>query len=144
MGVGDKNVFIPDLGNCVEIDKSGIKRAQDVQSGRYFVDKNNLLGDSEELMTERKIMASDGCVAVDVCLACATLDENPPLIRAKGIDIGEKLTEELVNDIASMIVGEDLETLGTGEASIRIRKLVAKKLQKRLARRPIVMVTARE
>ncbi len=144
MGLGDKNVFIPDLGNCVEIDKSGIKRTQDVPSGRYFVDKNNLLGDSEELMIERKIMASDGCVAIDVCIANRAGDEETPIIRAKGIDLGEKLAEELANDIMSMVVGEDLEAVGTGEATVRIRKLVAKKLQKRLARRPMVIVTARE
>ena len=142
MGIGEANIFIPAIGNSIEIDKGGIKKAQEVPSGRLFVDKNKLLGDCEELMKERKIMASDGAVTVIAKITLTNGYVTEPIIISHGIDIGEKLTEEIKNDIASTIASGDMEEAGAEEARIRIKKSVAKKLQKRLSRRPIITVVA--
>ena len=142
MGIGESNIFIPAIGNSIEIDKGGIKKAQEVPSGRLFVDKNKLLGDCEELMKERKIMASDGAVTVIAKITLTNGYVTEPIIISHGIDIGEKLTEEIKNDIASTIASGDMEEAGAEEARIRIKKSVAKKLQKRLSRRPIITVVA--
>lgn len=142
MGIGDANVFIPAIGNCIEIEKKGFKRAQDVPSGRLFVDKNNLLSDSEELMRERKAMAEDGCVVV---LAKITLTDGvatEPIIITRGIEIGDKLVSEIKNDISSAIASGDMEEAGADEAKNRIKKSVSKKLQKRLGRKPVVVAVA--
>ncbi len=142
MGIGDANVFIPAIGNCIEIEKKGFKRAQDVPSGRLFVDKNNLLSDSEELMRERKAMAEDGCVVV---LAKITLTDGfatEPIIITRGIDLGDKLAQEIKNDIASAVASGDMEEAGADEAKNRIKKSVSKKLQKRLGRKPVVVAVA--
>lgn len=142
MGIGDANVFIPAIGNCIEIEKKGFKRAQDVPAGRLFVDKNNLLSDSEELMRERKAMAEDGCVVV---LAKITLTDGAatePIIITRGIEVGDKLVQEIKNDITSAIASGDMEEVGADEAKNRIKKSVSKKLQKRLGRKPVVVAVA--
>lgn len=139
MGVGDANIFIPEIGNSIEIDKSGIRRNADVKSGRLFVDKNNNVGNDEQSLLERKIMASDGCVLI---IAKTTLTDGiapQPILLTRGITIDNKLSDEIKNDIVSMVVCGEFEKVGVEEARLKIRKTIAKKIQKRLDRRPIII-----
>ena len=144
MGVGDANIFIPEIGNCIEIDKSGIKRHADVKSGRMFVDKNNNTCNDEQALTERKIMASDGCVLLIAKITLTEGTATEPIIITRGITIDDKLSDEIKNDVMSMIACGDLEAIGAEEARIRIKKSIAKKLQKRLDRRPIIITVTEE
>ena len=142
MGIGDANVFLPEIGYCVEVDKGGFKRSPDVPSGRLFVDRNNLLGDSEEMMNERKIMSADGCIVILAKITLTNGGVTEPIVITRGLDLGDKITEEIKNDISSMIASGELEEIGADEAHTRIKKSVTKKLQKRLSRRPVVIVVA--
>lgn len=144
MGVGDANILLPEIGYSIEVDKSGFKRAQDVPSGRLFVDKANLLSDDESLMSERKIMAMDGCVMMIVKITLTKGAVTEPIIITRGIDLGDKIEEELKNDVMSMVASGEPESVGAQEAQARIKKSVTKKLQKRLARKPIIIVVAEE
>ena len=144
MGIGDANVLLPEIGYCVEVDKSGFKRAPDVKSGRLFVDKANLLSDDESLMNERKIMAMDGCVMMIVKITLTKGAVTEPIVITRGIDLGDEITAEMKNDAMSMIASGELESIGAGEAQARIKKSLTKKLQKRLARRPVIIVVAEE
>ena len=93
-------------------------------------------------MRERKTMAADGCVIV---IAKITLTEGfatEPIIITSGIDLGDKLIQEIKNDVASAIASGDLEEVGADEAKNRIKKSVTKKLQKKLSRRPVVVAVA--
>ena len=144
MGIGDANVLLPEIGYCVEVDKSGFKRAPDVKSGRLFVDKANLLSDDESLMNERKIMAMDGCVMMIVKITLTKGAVTEPIVITRGIDLGDEITAEMKNDAMSMIASGELESIGAGEAQARIKKSLTKKLQKRLASRPVIIVVAEE
>lgn len=144
MGMGESNIFLPEIGYCIDIDKSGIRRQQDVHSGRLFVDRNNVLSDSEQLLTERKIMGMDGCVMVIVKITLTDGFATEPIIITRGINIDDKLSGEIKNDIMAGLASGDYEQMGADEARIRIKKTVAKKIQKRLERRPIIVVVSEE
>ena len=89
-------------------------------------------------------MASDGCVLLIAKITLTEGTATEPIIITRGITIDDKLSDEIKNDVMSMIACGDLEAIGAEEARIRIKKSIAKKLQKRLDRRPIIITVTEE
>ena len=144
MGIVGGNIFLPDIGNCVEVDKSGIKKCSSVQSGEIYVDEGTVLLDTEDVMKERKLMANHGCVIVSCKITLTDNDVEEPVVITKGIEISEDLVEEIKNDIRSSIASGELEVIGAEDSEGRIKKSIQKKLSKRLNKRPVVVVIVQE
>ena len=144
MGIKPANVFVPEIGACIEVDKSGIKKLQMVKSGVIYVDGNDVLADNSDMLVERKIMAVHGCVIV---LAKITLTDGgvtEPILITKGIEITDKFCFEVKNDIASMIASGELEEIGAEASVDKVKKSLQKKFNKRLNKRPLVVVIIEE
>ena len=144
MGIVGGNIFLPDIGNCVEVDKSGIKKCSSVTSGEIYVDEGTVLLDTEDVMKERKLMANHGCVIVSCKITLTDNDVEEPVVITKGIEISEDLVEEIKNDIRSSIASGELEVIGAEDSEGRIKKSIQKKLSKRLNKRPVVVVIVQE
>jgi mRNA degradation ribonuclease J1/J2 len=65
-----------------------------------------------------------------------------PVIIGRGIQLGDDIINEIKNDITSSVQSGDLAALGAEAAKARIRKTIAKKLQKRMEKTPVIIVIA--
>jgi ribonuclease J len=142
MGIGDANIFIPEIGNCIEVDRGGVKRTDNVPFGELYVDGNKLISDNEDLMKDRKAMANDGCVIAVAKITLTNGSATEPVIIGRGIQLGDDIINEIKNDITSSVQSGDLAALGAEAAKARIRKTIAKKLQKRMEKTPVIIVIA--
>lgn len=139
MGIKESHIFMPEIGNSVEVDKKGIKQRGDVISGEIYLDGKNLINADDTIMNERKILATNGVV---VCNAFLYFDSNDklraPEIKTLGIIIDEDTLDALTLDIQSYIasrIGDDAESILDG-----IKRLIIKKFKKNFDKQPLVVV----
>ena len=139
MGVKESHIFMPEIGNVVEIDKKGFKQRGDVISGEIYLDGKNLISADDAIMNERKKLATDGCVICNVHLHMNKKGNiQDPQISTLGIIIDNKTLGVLVNDIGSYIIsriGDDPDSIIEG-----VKRVIIKKFRKIYDKEPMVVV----
>ncbi len=136
MGVDRANSIIPQLGNVVEVSRKDIKRGDSIPAGSILVDGSSVSDDSEAILRDRRHLAADGFIIT--IISKLSLDINPPIIIARGINIPDKLNEELKNNIET-VCKDCLDEHDTQSLKQILRKLVAKAIFKELKKRPMVI-----
>jgi len=64
MGIPKKNIFIGDIGNCIEITKDDIKKVDNVPSGEIYVDGYGVGDVGNVVLNDRKRLSKDGIIIV--------------------------------------------------------------------------------
>ena len=64
MGIPKKNIFIGDIGNCIEITKDEIKKLDNVPSGEIYVDGYGVGDVGNVVLNDRKRLSKDGIIIV--------------------------------------------------------------------------------
>ena len=64
MGIPKKNIFIGDIGNCIEITKDDIKKLDNVPSGEIYVDGYGVGDVGNVVLNDRKRLSKDGIIIV--------------------------------------------------------------------------------
>lgn len=146
VGVGPDRVFLLENGQVLEIDRHGAFQADPVQAGRVFVD--GLAGIEEELMRDRRHMASDGIVVAILSIAQQTgeLVSGPELLSRGFLanTNGEGLRE--AKEVVRSALGEQpLESrtdIGTVKEQVRLS--LRRYFRRTLGRRPVVLAFVTE
>lgn len=138
LGMPEDRIFIPQLGNYIEVDKSGIKSLCNVQSGNMLLDGSTAVED-EMLIRDRKKLAEDGFL-----IAIISTEENEedlvmPIIIVRGININDQFKEELSQDIMTELKNGSIDDCDINSAKKFFRRIIAKKLYQKLKRRPMVI-----
>lgn len=144
MGIGESNIYLPDIGCAVEVDKSGIKKLAGVKSGEMYVDGSSLLDDNSMLMADRRNMAVFGCVIAVFKTSLVNGEVAEPTIITRGLDVSDALMAEMKNDIMSCIASGEFEEKGKEEAYLKVKRMILRKFQKRQNKRPTVVTIAEE
>ena len=123
-GVGDKNIFIPELGRPLEIGPSGAKLGTAVPAGRVFVD-SGVAGDVDAgILHDRKTMAEDGVVIIALTLeGDSSRVLSGPDILSRGF-LAAKDAEAIhteLRDRAASVVGQCVAAGRTDWATIKAR-----------------------
>ena len=140
MGVLPNNIYLPDIGCQIEIEKRGIKVLSKIKSGEFFVDGKNLVSDTDELMATRKIMANEGLIIAVVTIGIDELGyAYEPEIICEGIIIPNDVLLMLKNDIMAVIAQGDIQNLDEEGAKDLIKRMIIKKMRKALDKFPIVI-----
>ena len=64
MGIPKKNIFIGDIGNCIEITNDEIKKLDNVPSGEIYVDGYGVGDVGNVVLNDRKRLSRDGIIIV--------------------------------------------------------------------------------
>ena len=140
MGIPQANILIPAIGNVIEVDKSGLKRGNNVPAGSAMLDGSVVAENSELLLRDRKLLGVDGFI---IAIVSTEPDDNgepiAPIIITRGINVNEAFAEELKEDITLEIVNGTFAETDLAGAKNYLRKILAKKLQAKLKKRPMVI-----
>lgn len=102
IGMDDKNVFVMELGNVLELTRTSGKITENVPCGSVMVDGNGVGDIGDAVLRERKQLSQDGLVTVAV-----TLDKksgkllSPVEVLSKGF-VFVRSSEELLNEAKSI------------------------------------------
>jgi len=140
MGVPEGNVMLPDIGATIEVDKTGLRRGNNVPAGTVMLEGSGVTENSEMLLRDRKLLGVDGFLIAIVNLKP---DENgehiQPIIISRGINVNEGFSEELSGELMPELNSPNVRDADIGEAKKHLRKILAKKLLLKTKKRPMVI-----
>ncbi len=144
MGIPKKNIFIGDIGNCIEITNDEIKKLDNVPSGEIYVDGYGVGDVGNVVLNDRKRLSKDGIIIV-----VATIDSqngyviSGPDIVSRGF-VFVKENEELMSsakEVAIKVLNSqydkkyrDWNTLKT-----KLRDEISKLMYEKTKRSPMVL-----
>ena len=148
LGLDSKNVVIPEVGDIIEVTRSGIKKNGSVVSGQIFVDGLGVGDVGNIVLRDRKHLSQDGILTVVVTLS----KENKAIIA--GPDIisrgfvyvreSEKLMDEardIVRDVFAKCEEQKITDWSTLKSTVRdeLRSFLYEKTKRKPMILPIIM-----
>ncbi|NCA92968.1 ribonuclease J, partial [bacterium] len=138
MGIPEGNIMLPSLGSTIEVDRDGLRKGNSVPSGNFMLDGSTVAENSEMLLRDRKLLGVDGIVIAIVSLSPDIDGEvMQPIIICRGINVNDAYNEELRNDVLLEINAGSLRDMEINEAKKYLRKIIGKKLEAKLKKRPM-------
>lgn len=140
MGIPEANIAIPDLGQVIEVDRSGLRSDGKVPSGTALLDGSAMAENSEMLIRDRKLLGVDGFI---IAIVDIEPDEEgrpiPPIIITRGINVNEAFTEELKRDILDELNNGTFKETDPSGGKQFLRKILAKKLRSKVKKHPMII-----
>lgn len=144
MGIDSNNIFIGDIGNCIELSDNGIKQLANVQSGEVYVDGYGVGDVGNVVLNDRKHLSKDGIIIV-----VATIDSqngyivSGPDIVSRGF-VFVKENEALMNsarDLACRIIDEqyDRRYHDWNSVKTKLRDEISKFMYEKTKRSPMIL-----
>ena len=109
LGLDSKNVVIPEVGNVIEVNRSGIRKSGTVISGQIFVDGLGVGDVGNIVLRDRKHLSQDGILTVVVTLSKdnKTIVAGPDIISRGFVYVRE--SEGLIDEAREIVRNTLLE-----------------------------------
>ena len=109
LGLNPKNVAIPEVGNVIEVNRSGIRKSGTVISGQIFVDGLGVGDVGNIVLRDRKHLSQDGILTVVVTLSKdnKTIVAGPDIISRGFVYVRE--SEGLIDEAREIVRNTLLE-----------------------------------
>ncbi len=145
MGIKSQNIFISDIGNVLEIDKSGAKINGTVNSGRVMVDGYGVGDVGNIVLRDRLLLSQDGLIVI-----VATLNRDGgyilsgPDIVSRGF-VYVRDSEDLMEEMRQIAVNSINACLNSRNRSDwyqikgRVRDDIAKFIMAKTKRKPMII-----
>ncbi len=137
MGIYKANIFIPELGSMVEIDKSKVSEICKVKAGVQYVDGETINGVDADILRDRRHLSEDGMV-----IAMFTTEEGqllPPALLSRGIELSESVQKGVQTAVMEKINSLDYHTLPLADLKVIARKAIAKSVSMLTKKQPMVI-----
>ena len=144
LGLDEKNVIIPDLGDIIEVTRNSIKKNGSVISGQIFVDGLGVGDVGNIVLRDRKHLSQDGILTVVVTLSKETkgIVAGPDIISRGFVYVRESegLMDE-AKDIVRDIILECEEKGITDWATLKsnVRDELRSYLYEKTKRKPMIL-----
>ncbi|MBO5772482.1 MAG: ribonuclease J [Clostridia bacterium] len=145
MGVRKKNIVLPEVGDSVTIDGSGIKVKAKVEAGAVLVDGLGIGDISDFVLKDRLTMSEDGIliIAVGVGKETRAILSGPELISRGCFTMGDESAVQMQEEIKAL-VRQQLDATPLLQSSIpalkqSLQKLVRKYVKANLKRYPLIL-----
>ena len=148
LGVDSKNVVIPDVGDVIEVTRSGIKKNGSVISGQIFVDGLGVGDVGNIVLRDRKHLSQDGILTVVVTLSKEnkTIVAGPDIISRGFVYVreSESLMDEardIVRNILFDCEEKNISDWATLKSNVRdeLRSYLYEKTKRKPMILPIIM-----
>ena len=148
LGLNPKNVVIPEVGNVIEVNRSGIRKSGTVISGQIFVDGLGVGDVGNIVLRDRKHLSQDGILTVVVTLSKEnkTIVAGPDIISRGFVYVreSESLMDEardIVRNILFDCEEKNISDWATLKSSVRdeLRSYLYEKTKRKPMILPIIM-----
>lgn len=141
LGMSEQNIFLADIGNCLEVTNKYIKRLADVPSGSRLIDGEGIEDEKASVvMQDRRQLAAEGLFIVSVAVSGGEVI-GEPAINSRGFvfDFHHDYNREMREVINRAIEGYDLSVGTVDELKRVIKKALRNYLQKKTKQSPMVV-----
>ena len=141
LGMNERNIFIPDLGNCLEVTSKSIKKLADIPAGSRLIDGEGIEDEKASLvMQDRRQLAQEGIFIVSVCVSGGEVI-GEPVINSRGFvfDFHRDYNKEMREVINKAIGGYDLSSGTVDELKRVIKKALRNYLVRKTKQSPMVV-----
>ena len=144
VGVLEKNCFILEDGDVLELTAHGARKTKPVQVGRVFVDGKGVGDVGDVVIRDRRHLSEDGMVLAVMAIhqQSGELVAGPDLISRgfMGDEYGEEILEQARKVVLETLGGMNRETrTDPAELQEEVRKSLRRYFRKRLERHPVVL-----
>lgn len=144
MGIPKKNIFIGEIGNCIELSEDGIKQLGNVPSGEVYVDGIGVGDVGNIVLNDRKHLSQDGIIII-----VATIDSHEgyvvsgPDIVSRGF-VYVRDNEELMNcarDLACRVIDEQYDSRYKDWNNVKnkLRDEISRLMYEKTKRSPMIL-----
>lgn len=141
LGMEERNIFLADIGNCLEVTSKYIKRLADVPSGSRLIDGEGIEDEKASVvMQDRRQLAAEGLFIVSVAVSGGEVI-GEPAINSRGFvfDFHHDYNREMREVINRAIAGYDLSVGTVDELKRVIKRALRNYLQKKTKQSPMVV-----
>lgn len=141
LGMPERNTFIPEIGNCIEVTQSGLKRVENVQAGSRLIDGDGIEDEKESMVIEdRRQLSEEGLFIVSVAVSGGTVI-GEPAINSRGFvfDFHRDYNKEIREVILRAIDGYDLSRGTVDELKRVIKRNLRNYLMRKTKQSPMIV-----
>ncbi|MDE6690811.1 MAG: ribonuclease J, partial [Clostridia bacterium] len=141
LGMNEHNIFLADIGNCLEVTSKYIKRLADVPAGSRLIDGEGIEDEKASVvMQDRRQLAAEGLFIVSVAVSGGEVI-GEPAINSRGFvfDFHHDYNREMREVINRAISGYDLSVGTVDELKRTIKKALRNYLQKKTRQSPMIV-----
>lgn len=142
MGVPEKNIFVLDNGDTLEMRHGKVRRGCAVESGVVYVDGGNVTDANPVVIRDRQKLAQDGVVSVTVAISGKRKNVSAVEVTCRGISFGSD--EELMEEARATVRAQADKLANSDGASIdslrrNVRNSVSNLFWNKTHTRPMVI-----
>lgn len=142
MGVPEKNIFVLDNGDTLEMRHGKVRRGRAVESGVVYVDGGNVTDANPVVIRDRQKLAQDGVVSVTVAIFGKRKNVSAVEVTCRGISFGSD--EELMEEARATVRAQADKLANSDGASIdslrrNVRNSVSNLFWNKTHTRPMVI-----
>lgn len=141
LGMSERNIFIPDLGNCVELTSKTMRKLADIPAGSRLIDGEGIEDEKASLvMQDRRQLAQEGIFIVSVAVSGGEVI-GEPVINSRGFvfDFHRDYNKEMREVINKAIAGYDLPSGSVDELKMVIKRALRNYLVRKTKQSPMVV-----
>lgn len=141
LGMKESNIFLAEIGNCVELTSKTIRRLADVPSGSRLIDGEGIEDEKASVvMQDRRQLAAEGLFIVSVAVSGGEVI-GEPAINSRGFvfDFHRDYNKEMREVIDKAIQGYDLSVGSVDELKRAIKKALRNYLVKKTKQSPMIV-----
>ena len=141
LGIFESRIFIPDIGDCVEVTSKGMRRLASVPAGSRLIDGEGIEDEKASTVIEDRLQLSEeGLFIVSVALSNGEV-VGEPAINSRGfvLDFHRDYNKEMREVIARAIDGVNISRGGADELKKAIKRALRNYLMKKTKQSPMVV-----
>lgn len=143
MGMNDRNILIPELGDTISINKNAIKKSGVVPSGIKLVDGLDISEAGGIVQRDRMQLASEGVCIVTITISAkiAALTSKPDIYTRGFVYVkdNEDVIEEAKDLVLNQIISTNFKTQDWNAIKASIKKTLQTFFFKRIKRKPVII-----
>ena len=141
LGMPENKMFIPEIGNCIEVTQNGLKRVESVQAGSRLIDGEGIEDEHQSMVIEdRRQLSEEGLFIVSVAVSNGEV-VGEPAINSRGFvfDFHRDYNKEIREVIARAIENYDLSRGNIDELKRQIKRNLRNYLMKKTKQSPMIV-----
>ena len=144
MQIPSENIFIGDIGNCIELTEDSLTKVDDVPSGEVYVDGYGVGDVGNVVLNDRKVLSQDGIIIVVAAIDSASgyVISGPDIVSRGFVFVKEnEALMQSARDIAYKVIDEqyDKRFHDWNSVKMKLREELSRFLYERTKRRPMIL-----
>ena len=141
LGMSENKMFIPEIGNRIEVTKNGLKRIENVQAGSRLIDGEGIEDENQSMVIEdRRQLSEEGLFIVSVAVSNGEV-VGEPAINSRGFvfDFHRDYNREIREVILKAIDTFDLSRGNIDDFKKHIKRNLRNYLMKKTKQSPMIV-----